>query len=122
MTTPSLLSLFPKAEDLLALSPEDLGGAIIEVVQYPFTLECPLPAQWPLLAQGTQRSVILAITEALSWLTTQGPREDVPSHVFAKKSIAFAANHIAPASFTAIAANRPSLLRLAQSWSARTFH
>jgi hypothetical protein len=32
MTTPSLLSLFTKPQDLLALTPEDVGGAIIEVV------------------------------------------------------------------------------------------
>src|SRR5271157_1216727 len=31
MTAPSVLSLFPKPEDLLALTPEDLGGVIIEV-------------------------------------------------------------------------------------------
>jgi len=32
MTTPSFLSLFPTPQNLLALTPEDLGGAIIEVV------------------------------------------------------------------------------------------
>ena len=32
MTTPSLLSLFPTPQNLLALTPEDLSGSIIEVV------------------------------------------------------------------------------------------
>ena len=32
MTVPTLFSLFPKPEDLLALTPEDLGGVIIELM------------------------------------------------------------------------------------------
>ena len=32
MPAPSLLSLFPQPQDLLALTPEDLGGVIVEAV------------------------------------------------------------------------------------------
>jgi uncharacterized protein (TIGR02391 family) len=87
MTTPSLLSLFSKAQDLLALTPEDLGGVIIEVVpplmQHGMfcigslldSLYQPLPfgpfgsAPFP---SGTKNEVSLALAEALSWLITQG--------------------------------------------------
>ena len=81
MTAPSLLSLFPKPEDLLALTPEDLGGVIIEVVP-PFiqngifsiySLSDSLySGRSPSYPHGTQLTVNLALAEALSWLTTQG--------------------------------------------------
>jgi hypothetical protein len=32
MAAPTLLSLFPRSEDVLALTPEDLGGVIIELM------------------------------------------------------------------------------------------
>ena len=32
MATATLLSLFPKPEDVLALTPEDFGGVIIELM------------------------------------------------------------------------------------------
>jgi hypothetical protein len=32
MTVTTLLSLFPKPEDVLALTPEDFGGVIIELM------------------------------------------------------------------------------------------
>jgi hypothetical protein len=44
MATTSLLSIFPKHEDLLALAPEDLGGVIIEVANG--------ASRWSPLAQG----------------------------------------------------------------------
>ena len=72
---------FPTPQDLLALTPEDLGGAIIEVVPpliqnglfsihsflYPL-YESPVQS-YP---RETRRSVMLAFAEALSWLTAQG--------------------------------------------------
>jgi uncharacterized protein (TIGR02391 family) len=81
MTTPSLLSLFPTPQDLLALTPEDLGGAIIEVVspliqKGMFSIHSLLAPLYepPVLSypRETRRLVMLAFAEALSWLTTQG--------------------------------------------------
>jgi len=81
MTTPSLLSLFPTPQDLLALTPEDLGGAIIEVVppliqNGLFNIHSLVDSLYqphgPSHPRETRRSVMLAFTEALSWLTTQG--------------------------------------------------
>lgn len=81
MTTPSLLSLFPTSQDLLALTPEDLGGAIIEGVppliqnglfnihSFLYPLYEPAVPSYP---RETRRPVMLAFAEALSWLTTQG--------------------------------------------------
>jgi uncharacterized protein Ymh len=81
MTSSTLLSLFPKHEDLLALTPEDLGGVIIELI--PPLLQNGMFNPAALIAQvyqpvgpsyppGTQRPVHLAIAEAISWLVTQG--------------------------------------------------
>jgi hypothetical protein len=79
VTVPTLFSLFPKREDLLALTLEDLGGVIIEppLLQNglfnPATLTASLySAVGPSYSPGTQRSVDLVIAEALSWLVTQG--------------------------------------------------
>jgi hypothetical protein len=81
MTTPSLLSLFPTPQDLLALTPEDLGGAIIEVVppliqNGMFNIHSLLTPLYqrhdPFYPQETRRPVMLAVAEALSWLTTHG--------------------------------------------------
>jgi hypothetical protein len=90
MSTPTLLSLFPKPEDLLALTPEDLGGVIIEImppllqngVFSPATLTYPLQHNAAYMS-GDQRAVELAITEAVCWLVTQGllvpdPRQQGP--------------------------------------------
>jgi uncharacterized protein (TIGR02391 family) len=81
MTAPSLLSLFPKPEDLLALTPEDLGGVIIEAVppfiqNGMFTIYSLSDSLYrghsPPYPHGTQCAVNLALAEAFSWLTTQG--------------------------------------------------
>ena len=81
MTTPSLLSLFPKHQDLLALTPEDLGGVIIEIVP-PLIQNGIFHIQYlsnslynnvgPNYPADSKRPVIIALAEALSWLTTQG--------------------------------------------------
>jgi hypothetical protein len=81
MTTPSLLSLFPTPQNLLALTPEDLGGAIIEVVppliqNGMFSIHSLLAPLYeppvPSYPRETRRPVMLAFAEALSWLTTHG--------------------------------------------------
>jgi uncharacterized protein (TIGR02391 family) len=80
MAAPTLLSIFPKPEDLLAVAPEDLAGVIVEVM--PPLMQNGLFNPGYLVAQvfqpvgptypGTQRPVLRAITEAVSWLITQG--------------------------------------------------
>jgi uncharacterized protein Ymh len=93
MAVPTLLSLFPKPEDLLALTPEDLGGVIIEVM--PPLLQNGMlnigvfsavlyPSVGPSYPSGTQRAVHLALAEAMSWLETYGlmvidPAQPTPS-------------------------------------------
>jgi hypothetical protein len=81
MTAPTLLSLFPKPEDLLALTPEDLGGVIIELMPpllqngmfNPAALNASLfQIVGPSYPSGSTRAVELVIAEALSWLVTQG--------------------------------------------------
>lgn len=82
MATPTtLLSLFPKHEYLLALTPEDFGGVIIELMppllQNSLFNPAALSAQvYQIVGQSyppaTQRAVHLAIAEAISWLVTQG--------------------------------------------------
>jgi hypothetical protein len=81
MATVTLLSLFPKHEDLLAVAPEDLAGVIIELMPpllqngmfNPASLIAqlyePVGASYP---PGSQRDVYLAIAEAISWLITRG--------------------------------------------------
>jgi hypothetical protein len=81
MTTPSLLSLFPTPQNLLALTPEDLGGSIIEVVPHLIlngkfnilSLLNPLYKSHAIsYPPDTRLPVMLAFAEALSWLTTHG--------------------------------------------------
>jgi hypothetical protein len=75
MATATLLSLFPKPEDVLALTPEDFGGVIIELM--PPLLQNGLFNPAALIAQanqlvgpsyppGSQRAVELAVAEAIS--------------------------------------------------------
>jgi len=81
MPAPSLLSLFPQRRDLLALTPEDLGGVIIEALppliqNGRFTIDHLVNPLYqivgPSYPAGTQDSVCLAIAESISWLITQG--------------------------------------------------
>src|SRR5271166_1419557 len=77
----TLLSIFPKPEDLLALPPEELGGVILEIA--PGVMQNGMFNTASLLAQlfspignsypsGVHEQVRLAVAEALSWLTNQG--------------------------------------------------
>ena len=81
MATATLLSVFPKPEDVLALTPEEFGGVIIELI--PPLLQNGLFNPAALIAQayqlvgpsyppGSRRAVELAVAEAISWLITQG--------------------------------------------------
>lgn len=81
MVATTLLSLFPKPEDVLALTPEDLGGVIIELI--PPLLQNGMFNPAALLAQvyqvvgasypsGSRRAVELAVAEAICWLVTEG--------------------------------------------------
>ncbi len=81
MTAMTLLSLLPQPEDVLALTPEDLGGVIIELM--PPLLQNGMFNPAALLAQayqvvgqsyppGSRRAVELAVAEAISWLVTEG--------------------------------------------------
>jgi Protein of unknown function (Hypoth_ymh) len=81
MAAVTLLSLFPKPEDVLALTPEDFGGVIIELM--PPLLQNGMFNPAALMAQvyqvvgqsyppGSKRAVELAAAEAFSWLVTQG--------------------------------------------------
>ena len=81
MTPVTVLSLFPTPEDLLALTPEDLGGVIIELMppllQNGLFNPAALSAQVyqgvsPSYPRGSKRAVDLAIAEAVSWLVTVG--------------------------------------------------
>jgi hypothetical protein len=77
MAAPTLLSLFPKPEDVLALTPEDFGGVIIELMPpllqngmfNPASLVAqayqPVSSPYPV---GSMRAVQIAIAEAISWL------------------------------------------------------
>jgi hypothetical protein len=78
MPAPSLLSLFPTPQALLALSAEDLGEVIVELIPpllqnglfNPANLTYPL--QHIAAYASALRPVELAIAEAISWLVTQG--------------------------------------------------
>jgi hypothetical protein len=81
MTFPTLLSLFPKPADLQALTAEDLGGVIIELMPpllqngmfNPASLTASLfQIVGPSYPPGSQRAVDLVVAEALSWLVVQG--------------------------------------------------
>jgi uncharacterized protein (TIGR02391 family) len=79
---PTLLEIFPDARELLALEPEDLAGVVIELLPgisqgAGFLLENltdPVfrPAQGNGYGPGIFHEVVLALSEALSWLETQG--------------------------------------------------
>src|SRR5262245_33671290 len=82
MPAPTLLSVFPKPEDLLAATPEDLAGVLIEVMPslmqndrvHIQSFRTQLyrsgpPSSYPPYSQS---EVDLALAEALSWLVTQG--------------------------------------------------
>jgi Protein of unknown function (Hypoth_ymh) len=81
MAAVTLLSLFAKPEDVLALTPEDFGGVIFELMppllQNGMFNPAALTAQayqavGPSYPPGSRRTVELAIAEAISWLITQG--------------------------------------------------
>jgi hypothetical protein len=81
MAATTLLSLFPRPEDVLALTPEDFGGVIIELMppllQSGMFNPAALTAQvyqlsGPSYPHGSRRAIELAIAEAISWLVTQG--------------------------------------------------
>jgi hypothetical protein len=83
----TLLSLFPKLEDVLGLTPEDLVGVIIELM--PPLLQNGLFNPVALLGQvyqpvgpsyppGSRRTIELAVAEAISWLVTEGIRVPDP--------------------------------------------
>ena len=77
----TLLTIFPNQNDLMALSPEELGGVLLEIVPAViqngmFNTESLLAQLYPPLGNGYpvggNRPVSLAVAEALSWLITQG--------------------------------------------------
>jgi hypothetical protein len=78
---PSLLSIFPKLEGLLSTAPEDLAAILIEL--WPQAMQNGMvnlggfigtlygggQDRYPV---GTQKEVLFALAEAMSWLETQG--------------------------------------------------
>jgi hypothetical protein len=76
----TLLSLFPKPDDLLSQQPKELGGAILEIApgvmqNGMFNMASLLAQLFPQIGIGYpsgREQVRLAIAEALSWLTNQG--------------------------------------------------
>ena len=77
----TLLSMFSTPEDILALTPEDLGGVIVELMPpllqngmfNPAVLMAQVyPVVGPSYPQGSRRSIGLVIAEAISWLVTVG--------------------------------------------------
>jgi len=94
MAGATLLFLFPKPEDVLALTPEDFGGVIIELI--PPLLQNGMFNPAALIAQvyqivgpsyppGSRRAIELATAEAISWLVTLGllvPEPGQPSPGF----------------------------------------
>jgi hypothetical protein len=88
MAAATLISLFPKPEDVLALTPEELGGVIIELMppllqNGMFNLAALLAQAGPSYPPGSRRTVELAAAEAISWLVTEGllvPDPGQPSH------------------------------------------
>jgi hypothetical protein len=90
MAAATLISLFPKPEDVLALTPEELGGVIIELMppllqNGMFNLAALLAQAGPSYPPGSRRTVELAAAEAISWLVTEGllvPDPGQPSHNF----------------------------------------
>jgi hypothetical protein len=97
MMPESLLALFPKPDDLLALEPEDLSGVLLEIApgvmqngvfqtaSFSAQLFRTIGETYPVNVTVV-RSVELAIAEALSWLVSQGllvidPNQPVQSFV-----------------------------------------
>jgi uncharacterized protein (TIGR02391 family) len=81
MSTTSLLSIFPTPDDLLALMPEDLGGAIVEIApsvaqRGMFNIDSFVVPLYPVAGTGypeaSRDAVIMALAESLSWLSAQG--------------------------------------------------
>lgn len=81
MPTPTLLSIFPTPDDLLAVTPEELGAVLLEVMPRlmqngliqigSFTHELYSVGQSGY--QGVkQREVMYAMAEAMNWLESQG--------------------------------------------------
>jgi hypothetical protein len=79
----SLLSIFPQAEGLVALTPEDLGGVMIEIAPSLvnhnglFIVDAFLAPLYPPIDPSpyprvTKAAVTMALAEAMSWLVTQG--------------------------------------------------
>jgi hypothetical protein len=81
MPPPTILSLFPKPDDLLALPAEDLGGVIIEVMPpllqnglfNPAAISASLfQIVGPSYPPGSKRAVELVIAEAMRGLLRRG--------------------------------------------------
>src|SRR2546425_756727 len=79
--TQTLLSIFPKPNDLLALEPEELGGVILELApdvsqNAGFTIQAFRDQLFKPTGDGypsqIMSPVIRTIAEALSWLVSQG--------------------------------------------------
>jgi len=74
--THTLLTIFPKPQDLLALEPEELGGVILELLAPNATVVVSglaYPLQFsPDYPPEQQKAVQFALAEAASWLVSQG--------------------------------------------------
>ena len=90
---PGLIDIFPDAEDLLAVAPEDLGIVILQLVQQeraprvtPSNFEMPLwNAGTPAYSQRHRFPVNRALAEAWQWLLNEGllmPDPDQPNGWF----------------------------------------
>ncbi len=81
---PTLLEIFPDPQDLLALKPEELAGILIEIPdgsQFENLKAQVAPPRGGGYPPGWQlEEVELALTEALSWLETQGIIVRHPAH------------------------------------------
>lgn len=81
MAGANLLAICPKPSDLGSLSPEDLGGLIVEVVPSlshdgMFTIDSLLGPLYPQTGDGypsgTKRDIARLLAEGLNWLVSQG--------------------------------------------------
>src|SRR5579872_4135977 len=76
----TLLSLFPAPNDLLALEPEELGGAVMECARTAMQrqmfaiddLTAPLFPHVGGYPHNVREPVMLALAASCSWLVTQG--------------------------------------------------
>lgn len=96
---PTLLSLFPLPHDLLALTPEDLAGILVEVtrgdMQSPrFMVDTFVNPLFPVVGDGypptSKNDVVIAIAEAMSWMETQGlivrdPTQPAAWYIFTRR-------------------------------------